>query len=223
MMKYAGVVVVMVVLILGLCATPAHAVMMVGAYPACDGSPHAILECVKFIFDLNHDNVITPEEIDARFVMNITGVPGPFQDPQIIKNCDVDGDGNLTMSDWDSPNRTCLIYPGTTTIACNVCELNGFVMTPPDYFVQPNKRSDEPRHVRFTDKQLQDHRKEELVQANLFKKAAIERLERHAMLEERFKNLKKWKQKQMAEEAFHKHMELTDKYIADKKKRLIGA
>lgn len=196
-------------------------VMMVGTYPACDDSQMAVLECFKFLFDLNHDNVVTFAEVDERFAMNITGVPQPFHDTQTIKNCDVDHDGNLTMSDWDSPNRTCLKFPGATTIACNVCEVNGFVMTPPDYFVQPTKRSNEPRHVHFTKQQMDDHAQQDHVHADQYKKAAMERLDRHKALMERFEKLEKWKRKRLQEQALKGHMQLTAKRVGEIKKRLI--
>ena len=197
--------------------------IMNGEYPACDGSPNAILECFKFLFDANHDNVVTFDEVDQRFAAHIMGVPSPFLDTQRIKNCDIDGDGNLTMADWDSPNRTCLAHPGSAAIACTVCKQNGFVMTPPDYFVQPSKRSHEDRHqVQFTKKQLDEHNARDHTHAQEFKKAAVQRLERHRDMNDRFKALKKWKQKQLQEESLKRHLEITEKHIADKKKRLFG-
>lgn len=221
------VVVVAMMLMMAPCvsAVAMGGAIMNGEYPACDGSQNAILECFKFIFDLNHDDVVTYAEVDERFAMNITGVPGPFQDTQRIKDCDVDKDGNLTMADWDSPNRTCLIHPGATTIACEVCKINGFVMTPPDYFVPPSKRSvgrGEPQRVRFTPKQLHDHAAKDHVHANEYKKAAAERLERHYMMTQRFHELKKWKQKQIQEESLKRHVQLTEKHMTDMKKRLVG-
>jgi hypothetical protein len=201
--------------------------IMTGEYPACDGSQRAILECFKFMFDANHDDMVTFDELDQRFAAgNITGVPSPFLDTQHIKNCDIDGDGNLTMADWDSPNRTCLAHPGSTIIACTVCTANGFVMTPPDYFVQPNKRSvlveGEDHQVRFSKKQLDDHAAKDHTHAKEFKLAAVERLERHQEMMNRFRALTKWKQKQLKEESLKAHLELTEKHIANKKKRLFG-
>lgn len=202
---------------------PSRAVMS-GEYPACDASQNAILECFKFIFDANHDDVVTFEEVDQRYAAGIKGVPGPFKDAQVIKNCDIDKDGNLTMADWDSPNRTCLAYPGATNIACSVCVINGFVMTPPDYFVPPSKRSDnngEPQYVRYTDKQLRDHAAKEHTHAEEYKKAMKENIERYDAVIERFSHLEKWKRTQLKDEIYKKHMELTEKRMANVRKRLL--
>lgn len=201
--------------------------IMTGEYPACDGTQNAILECFKFMFDENHDDVVTFDELDHRFATaNFTGIPSPFKDPQRIKECDIDGDGNLTMADWDSPNRTCLAHPGATVLACSVCTSNGFVMTPPDYFVQPNKRSilgpGEDHQVQFSKKQLDEHAAKDHTHAREFKKAAVERLERRRALLDRFAHLEKWKRKQLQDEALQHHMQLTGKRLTEIKKRLIG-
>lgn len=82
-----------------------------------------LLPCVEQL-DLDQDGSITPEELDtfyaahssclsSSFVSSITGA-------QTITLCDTDADGNLTMTDWNSP-AGCFQARSRQNILCQAC------------------------------------------------------------------------------------------------------
>jgi len=120
------------------------AVSVVGiTFANCDCTRGAVLECIQFLFDADHDGIITPVEVAVALQTKLSFVPD-YLTWQFIMRCDLDEDGVLTMDDWTMmpPNITCLPTQNCVTIACSVCVQNGFVQTnrPPPPTLPPGAR-----------------------------------------------------------------------------------
>ena len=97
--------------------------------PGCDGTRETVLACIRQLFDLDHDGVITPVEAAVALGgQTFSDVP-PGLTWQFVMRCDMDEDDVLTMDDWmqAAPNATCLPTQNCLDIACDICARNGFV------------------------------------------------------------------------------------------------
>lgn len=106
--------------------------------PGCDGTRETVLECIRQLFDLDHDGVITPVEAAVALGgQTFSDVPAGLT-WQFVMRCDMDEDDVLTMDDWMQapPNATCLPTQNCLDIACDICARNGFV--------QPTRQAPQP-------------------------------------------------------------------------------
>lgn len=72
-----------------------------------------LLPCFRSLLDQNHDSIITRHELDAFIDQKNTCISNynyySYISGELIMNtCDLNKDGVLTLSDWDSP-RACLV------------------------------------------------------------------------------------------------------------------
>jgi len=94
--------------------------------PTCNNTRGAVLECASALFDLDHNGIITPIEVNVA-ISTFAYVPVGLT-WQMVMRCDMNGDSVLTMDDWlfGPPNATCLPTQNCLNIACNICIRNGF-------------------------------------------------------------------------------------------------
>ena len=99
----------------------------------CAFSREQALDCIKTYVDVNHDNVITLEELeDARSKYTSTlqkaasWLASWFTDsvstPRIIKDCDFNHDGVFTPDDFIQATTTCLPKCRDLMLMKGVCE-----------------------------------------------------------------------------------------------------
>jgi len=86
-----------------------------------------LLPCVTQM-DADSDGAITVSEIDAFYAANTDCLTNSFltqvTGAQTITMCDTDADGNLTMTDWNSPNG-CFQKRSRQNILCQACNKCG--------------------------------------------------------------------------------------------------
>jgi len=79
------------------------------------------LSCFSEKFDLNHDSIITQNEIDT--VLNTTIYPLTYGS-NVIANCDMNNDGVLTVAgDWNN-QTSCLknyMWNLNAFLVCDIC------------------------------------------------------------------------------------------------------
>lgn len=82
-----------------------------------------LLPCVEQL-DLDQDGSITPEELDTFYAAHSSCISSSFLSEvtgaQTIALCDTDADGNLTMTDWNSPSG-CFQARSRQNILCQAC------------------------------------------------------------------------------------------------------
>ena len=87
-----------------------------------------LITCFEQLIDLNHDSIITAADID-HFVMTSTCINPRVHDyvtgEKILKMCDTNNDGLLTLTDWTAPNA-CLQGPAEKiNLVCEACQRCG--------------------------------------------------------------------------------------------------
>lgn len=85
----------------------------------CPVERDKLLECFERLVDYNHDNAITASEIDS-FLLN-TPMNQRLTGTMILKMCDINKDGVLTIADW-TPPEACLRSPEKINLMCKLCE-----------------------------------------------------------------------------------------------------
>lgn len=93
----------------------------------CDLSDASMIKCASKLFDRNKDDVITMDELVRSFQDKITYTSN-FNATIIMNGGDVNGDGVLTIDDWNHPNRTYLKEDISKGMACFWCRRNGVNM-----------------------------------------------------------------------------------------------
>lgn len=98
------------------------------------------LDCFSTIFDLDHDAVITVQEIDTVLSRNYDLSHVRFNGTMIVHECDMNNDSVLTVAgDWN--NQTSCLVPSEflgwslgAMFTCDVCVQNGWVVPVPPQF-----------------------------------------------------------------------------------------
>lgn len=86
------------------------------------------LDCFSRYFDLNHDDIITPLEIDTSVANNFNMTePLTFNGAMIIQHCDMNNDSVLTVAgDWNNQTSCLQKHPITgwnlySMLVCDIC------------------------------------------------------------------------------------------------------
>lgn len=110
----------MLLLVLGANAGAAE----VMPYQACATLPReGLLSCFSDVVDTNKDGTLSGSEISAFLLAN--DIPG---EPVLMRLCDLNKDGSLSMSDWTLPGACAQTQP-IITRACYICVKAGWTPT----------------------------------------------------------------------------------------------
>jgi hypothetical protein len=101
--------------------------------PECEFTCEQVVECVSEYVDTDSDGVVTIEELDAaraRYTSNTEQVASWFaswftdatNSATIASNCDTNGDGRLTPSDFAVPTKKCLPNQHDRCMIKDVCD-----------------------------------------------------------------------------------------------------
>lgn len=101
--------------------------------PECEFSCEQVVECVSEYVDTNSDGIITIAELDAarsRYSSSAQQVASWFaswftdavKSETIASNCDTNGDGRLTPSDFSQPTEKCLPNQHDRCMVKEVCD-----------------------------------------------------------------------------------------------------
>ena len=102
----------------------------------CPNGESDIFNCMDTLIDANHDGTLTLQEITDALsaVTQEVDLAERFPADMWISGCDFNGDGVLTMADWNHPQRTrnstCLSEPVYCGIFCFMCTKNGWSPPP---------------------------------------------------------------------------------------------
>lgn len=89
------------------------------------------LNCFSNIFDINHDEIITENEIDTTISTHFNLATYATNGSQILKICDINNDNVLTvLGDWNYQN-SCLfnINSINAIFVCEICKMFGWNMS----------------------------------------------------------------------------------------------
>jgi hypothetical protein len=88
-----------------------------------------LLTCVTQM-DSNLDDTITEAEIDSFYASHSECLSSSFLNAvtgaQTITQCDMDGSGNLTLTDWNDPNG-CFQQRSRQMVLCQACNKCGLL------------------------------------------------------------------------------------------------
>jgi len=79
-----------------------------------------LLDCFTTLVDTNHDNILSSDEIGTFLTAN--NIPAQTV---LMRICDVNHDGSLTMDDWNAPGSCAQSQP-IITRACYICVRAGW-------------------------------------------------------------------------------------------------
>jgi len=98
----------------------------------CPAGESDVLDCIDTFLDANHDGTLTVSEIGDGLaaLVNVTEIASQINASMVINGCDFNGDGVLTMDDWNAPvrisNSTCLSSGAWCGVFCYICSQNGW-------------------------------------------------------------------------------------------------